>query len=328
MTPEWLREKHHLMKADLRKLAAAIAEDYADWPAAADGSDEAAFWRAVHELSQRWTWFLRLFEDRILTLFGNVKGTKKQLAPRILKDAAKRAQPLSSAAGEEPELTILDDLDALWKAGEHGLVAQSIWVLACLEGAGSRSMVSSWLTEPEIDRMIGSAVRRAFLCSSPTRADLVERLTHQSGGAHLETLIARADNECEALRKDMAETYGRLREFVAEHDDYRPASDVLSFLLFDLGMFDDELDQIEDARDRAQTRSRHAALRSLLEGTVDAMGQTRFAEEQDALRERVATLLRDGALLDRITHHVHILEMNAESYRLKQSRSRRPRPSK
>ncbi len=296
MTPEWLREKHHLMKADLRKLAAAIAEDYADWPAAADGSDEAAFWRAVHELSQRWTWFLRLFEDRILTLFGNVKGTKKQLAPRILKDAAKRAQPLSSAAGEEPELTILDDLDALWKAGEHGLVAQSIWVLACLEGAGSRSMVSSWLTEPEIDRMIGSAVRRAFLCSSPTRADLVERLTHQSGGAHLETLIARADNECEALRKDMAETYGRLREFVAEHDDYRPASDVLSFLLFDLGMFDDELDQIEDARDRAQTRSRHAALRSLLEGTVDAMGQTRFAEEQDALRERVATLLRDGAL--------------------------------
>ena len=34
-----------------------------------------------------------------------------------------------------------------------------------------------------------------------------------------------------------------------------------------------------------------------------------------------------GALLDRITHHVHILEMNGESYRLKQSRSRRRRPS-
>ncbi len=33
-----------------------------------------------------------------------------------------------------------------------------------------------------------------------------------------------------------------------------------------------------------------------------------------------------GALLDRITHHFHILEMNGESYRLKQSRSRRGPP--
>ena len=30
-----------------------------------------------------------------------------------------------------------------------------------------------------------------------------------------------------------------------------------------------------------------------------------------------------GPLLDRITHHVHILEMNDESFRLRQSRSRR-----
>ena len=29
-----------------------------------------------------------------------------------------------------------------------------------------------------------------------------------------------------------------------------------------------------------------------------------------------------GALLDRLTHHVHILEMNGESYRLAQSRRR------
>jgi DNA replication protein DnaC len=30
-----------------------------------------------------------------------------------------------------------------------------------------------------------------------------------------------------------------------------------------------------------------------------------------------------GAILDRLTHHVHILEMNGESYRLNQSRNRK-----
>ena len=34
-----------------------------------------------------------------------------------------------------------------------------------------------------------------------------------------------------------------------------------------------------------------------------------------------------GALLDRITHHVYIPEMNGESHGLKQSRSRRRPPS-
>ena len=30
-----------------------------------------------------------------------------------------------------------------------------------------------------------------------------------------------------------------------------------------------------------------------------------------------------GAILDRLTHHVHILEMNGEGYRLNQSRKRK-----
>ena len=34
-----------------------------------------------------------------------------------------------------------------------------------------------------------------------------------------------------------------------------------------------------------------------------------------------------GALLDRLTHHVHILEMNGRSYRLNQSRARRAKPT-
>ena len=35
-----------------------------------------------------------------------------------------------------------------------------------------------------------------------------------------------------------------------------------------------------------------------------------------------------GALLDRLTHHVHILAMNGESYRLKASHRRQGRPAK
>ena len=43
----------------------------------------------------------------------------------------------------------------------------------------------------------------------------------------------------------------------------------------------------------------------------------------DEWTETFGTERPTGALLDRLTHHVHILEMNGESYRLKHCRSRR-----
>ena len=44
-----------------------------------------------------------------------------------------------------------------------------------------------------------------------------------------------------------------------------------------------------------------------------------FAEWTEVLGSERLT----GALLDRLTHHVHILEMNGDSFRLKQSRRQR-----
>lgn len=50
----------------------------------------------------------------------------------------------------------------------------------------------------------------------------------------------------------------------------------------------------------------------------------RFAEWTEVLGSERLT----GALLDRLTHHVHILEMNGESYRLQNSkRNKAPGPS-
>jgi DNA replication protein DnaC len=47
-----------------------------------------------------------------------------------------------------------------------------------------------------------------------------------------------------------------------------------------------------------------------------------FAEWTEILGSERLT----GALLDRLTHHVHILEMNGDSYRLKQSRRKQTQP--
>ncbi len=46
----------------------------------------------------------------------------------------------------------------------------------------------------------------------------------------------------------------------------------------------------------------------------------------DEWTETFGTERLTGALLDRLTHNVHILEMNGESYRLNQSRKRRKSP--
>src|SRR5579863_7202020 len=48
-----------------------------------------------------------------------------------------------------------------------------------------------------------------------------------------------------------------------------------------------------------------------------------FAEWTEVLGSERLT----GAPLDRLTHHVHILEMNGESYRLKNSKRNRPAKS-
>jgi DNA replication protein DnaC len=54
-------------------------------------------------------------------------------------------------------------------------------------------------------------------------------------------------------------------------------------------------------------------------GSIIVTSNLPFAEWPSVFRSERLT----GALLDRLTHHVHILEMNGESYRLKQSAGRR-----
>ena len=98
------------------------------------------------------------------------------------------------------------------------------------------------------------------------------------------------------------------------------------------GLTDQDRKRIEDALDRsvsANTRRSYAsAWRSFEEWT-----QARGVPSLPAPPELVITNLPfdewtdlfgserlTGALMDRLTHHVHILEMNGYSYRLKNSR--------
>ena len=54
-------------------------------------------------------------------------------------------------------------------------------------------------------------------------------------------------------------------------------------------------------------------------GAVIVTSNLPFEEWPSVFRSERLT----GALLDRLTHHVHILELNGDSYRLKSSRARR-----
>ena len=280
----------------MRKLAGQLREDYLDWPADADGGDAAAFWRAVHALADRWTYFLPLFEERILATFGRVKGVKKQLVPRLLHAAGERARELRPLAPGEPEPRAPEDLQTLFEAGEHGLVAQAVWVLSCLEGPGNGYADSPWLNEPEIDALVGDAVDRMRPGWLPERADLVERLLAEPADRHLEKLAARAAEECAALDAGIENAWSALRTHVAGHESYGPAADEASFRLLDLGMLADERDEIAEARDGALARIRHAALRTLLGGTLDAFPDTAPSAAADALKEGVAALLEDDRL--------------------------------
>ncbi len=291
VTPDWICENHHLMKADFRKLAAAMAEEYPGWTA--DGSDAAAFWRAVHEHAERWTWFLWLFEDRILKLFGRVKGRKKQLTPRLLSAAGDRAREVRPLARDEMEPHTLDDLETLWQAGEHLLVAQVVWCMSCLGDADSCDMVAGWRMEPVIDDLIGDAVHRARYTERPGRAHLVERLERESAGPPLGKLVRRAGAERTALDKDVSRNWGRLREYVARHDEYGPAMEALSFHVLEVELLYSELREIDEVLESARARCRQAELCTLLERALDAVPEA-LERDTTPLKAPIAKIGEDG----------------------------------
>ena len=66
---------------------------------------------------------------------------------------------------------------------------------------------------------------------------------------------------------------------------------------------------LEEDKDRPK-KQRHTSKRIPFDEWTEVFGSERLT----------------GALLDRLTHHVHILEMNGDSYRLNQSQKRRKPP--
>ena len=77
-----------------------------------------------------------------------------------------------------------------------------------------------------------------------------------------------------------------------------------------------ELMEARDDRRLLNLQRQPARLRLLI---IDELG---FVPRSTTGSERLT-----GALLDRLTHHVHILEMNGDSYRLKGSRQNTGSPS-
>lgn len=292
-TPDWLGENHHLMKADLRKLAAAMAEEYPDWTA--DGSDAQAFWRAVHSQAERWIWLLWLFEDRILKIFGRVKGSRKQLVPRLLTAAGERARTIHPLARDEPEPYVLEDIDTLWQAGEHLLVAQVVWAMSCLENADSRSVVAGWVSEPIIDDLVGDAVQQARFVERPDLRHLLERLEQEPAGPRTEKLVERADAEYAALEKNVVCSWKRLQKYVAGHDDYAPALGELSVRVLEVEWINAELMEIAEVRQFPRARCRRAALCALLEDAMNAVPET-LEGETVLLKGSIATIGEDGLL--------------------------------